>query len=381
MNRSRRVLIISSASGGGHNTQARAFAEWAERLYGGAVEVRVETVFEDSSPILRACVDFYNFIQRRAPWFHHAFYQWTECLGVANADSVSVGRDYFLRMLRDWKPDVLLSVHDCLNKGYFEEAKATLGNDLRCVTYCVEFAGGYGFSRGWVNPTADLFAGRTSETVEAATGFGFPAAKARAVGSLLAPGFYDAAPEPTSWLAEHTGFNPEIPTLLLATGGAGAENHVAILRRLRHLDIQVVALCGRNRPTAARLENWLKKNPGFPLHIQPFTDEMPLWLRACSVLFARPGSIAAEALHCGCPVVFNTIGSAMPHELPTLRWFSKRGIARRASSPRALARILESLLQNPEKLASWKSSFRACSIPGHPSQFVRHVLENESTPI
>ena len=80
------------------------------------------------------------------------------------------------------------------NHGYFEAARAFLGRDrVRCVTYCGELAGGYGFSRNWVNPEADLFIGPVAETCEAAIALGMPKEKTKVGGFLLRPEFYRSA--------------------------------------------------------------------------------------------------------------------------------------------------------------------------------------------
>jgi processive 1,2-diacylglycerol beta-glucosyltransferase len=377
MNSPRRVLVLTSASGAGHDSQALAFAEWARLLHGGSVEVRIEHLFEDSSRFLRGCVDFYNSIQRRAPWFHHLFYQWTECLGLVNSDSVSFGRGYYRDMLESWRPDVVLSVHDCLNRGYFEEARRVLSG-VKCATYCLEFEGGYGFSRSWVNRSADMFLGRTAATAECAARLGLAAEKCVAAGSLLGPRFFCTPPaenERPDWLDKTTGLDGRKFTLLLATGGSGAQNHEAILDRLRGCDVQVVALCGRNEAARMRLEEWHRAHRDFGLCALPFTDEMPELLHACSMIFARAGVTAAEALQCGCPIVFNTIGGVMPQEMPTIRWFRRRGVARAASSAAQLADAVRQWVESPHGFEAWRTQFRGCAIPGHPKEIVTRVLD------
>jgi processive 1,2-diacylglycerol beta-glucosyltransferase len=323
-------------------------------------------------------VNFYNSIQRRAPWFHHLFYQWTECLGLANSGSVSFGRAYYDAMLESWMPDVVLSVHDCLNRGYFEEARRVLGNSVKCATYCLEFEGGYGFSRNWVNKRADLFLGRTAETAEAAVRIGLPKERSVAAGSLLGPRFHQPLRIPgeaARRFEQSTGLDARKFTVLLGTGGSGAQNHLSLLEHLYACDVQVIALCGRNAQARAGLEEWGRAHNGFPLRVLPFTDEMPELLSACSLVFARAGVIAAEALHCGCPMVFNTIGGVMPQEMPTIRWFRRRGIAETAASPAQFAACVRRQLQEPAEFAQWRSRFGACAIPGHPEDLVARVLQ------
>ena len=134
-----RILVLTSSTGGGHDARAEAFAEWCFQLYGHEVDVRIEQMLEKSSLFHRSGVGFYNFIQRRAPWVHTLFYATVELLSYLNHRSASIGGAYYGRVLREYRPHLVFSVHDCLNRGYFQEARRVLGDDaVRCATYCGE---------------------------------------------------------------------------------------------------------------------------------------------------------------------------------------------------------------------------------------------------
>ena len=129
----RRLLVLTSATGAGHDTHAQATVDWCARLFGPRVEVTIAHALEDSHAFYRGAVGFYNFIQRRMPWFHHIYYNVIELLDLLNPGTVSLGRSHYVDLLERTRPDAILSVHDCLNRGYFELAKTVLGprRDLR----------------------------------------------------------------------------------------------------------------------------------------------------------------------------------------------------------------------------------------------------------
>ena len=140
-----RILVLTSSTGGGHDARAEAFAEWCFLLYRHEVDVRIEQMLEKSSVINRAGVNFYNKIQTSAPWVHKAFYAFIELQSILNKDTVSLGRGYYTDVIREYRPHLVLSVHDCLNRGYFQLARRLLGPDnVMCATYCGEFSGGWG---------------------------------------------------------------------------------------------------------------------------------------------------------------------------------------------------------------------------------------------
>ena len=111
-------------------------------------------MLERSSVVNRGGVHLYNWIQRRMPFLHSAYYAIIELLALLNQRTVALGRGYYTKVLRDYRPHLILSVHDCLNRGYFQLARQVLAPQrVRCVTYCGEFSGGWGYSVNWIEPT------------------------------------------------------------------------------------------------------------------------------------------------------------------------------------------------------------------------------------
>ncbi len=352
----KRILVLTSATGAGHDTHANATAAWCARLYGTDVEVIVDHTLEDSHPIYRKAVDFYNFIQRTAPWFHHIYYNVIELLEILNPGTVSLGRDYYIKLLERVRPHAVISVMDCLNRGYFELACEVLGS-VKCATYCTEFSDGYGHSRNWVNPRTGYFLGRTVETVRDALRRGVPAERTMVVGHWAPPAFYVEPPnaeEKVSYLKDVLQLDPDRFTLLLSTGGNAAQNHAEILRTLVPLGdrIQVIALCGRDAKARAELDAWIKREISFTVRTLSFTDEMPKLLGVSSAVVARGGATTAgEALLCNCPVIFNGLGLMMPQELPTWRYFRAHDIGFRVFNAGGVRPIIEHWLDHSDEYA------------------------------
>ena len=248
-----RILVLTSSTGGGHDARAEAFAEWCFQLYRHDIEVRIEQMLEKSSIVNRYGVRLYNRIQRSAPWIHKAFYAMIEGLSVLNRRRVTFGQRYYLQVLESYRPHLVFSVHDCLNRGYFTLARKVLGREnVRCATYCGEFSGGWGYSRNWIEPTVDLYFSRTPTAQDFAIKSGIPAARAKVRGSLMIPRAHLEVfnvEERRAFLSKTLGLNPDLFTVFLATGGNGAHNHFELLPTLlRHADrVQAIVICGRNK--------------------------------------------------------------------------------------------------------------------------------------
>jgi len=72
-------------------------------------------------------VRLYNRIQRTGTVVHKIFYAAVELLSYLNRRDVTFGAGYYLAVLKEYRPHLVFSVHDCLNRGYFQLARQTLG--------------------------------------------------------------------------------------------------------------------------------------------------------------------------------------------------------------------------------------------------------------
>ncbi len=376
-----RVLILTSRTGGGHDARAAAFRDWAERLYGADVEVRIDHTLERSSVFGAGGVAVYNLIQRKAPWSHHGYYNVGEAFGALQGEDVRLGRRYYDALLREYQPDVIMSVHSMLNRGYLARARRILEKPVFCATYCGEFSGGYGFSRNWVTPEVDVFFGRTQETLEAARQLGLPEHKLACLGHLLKPVFYEprmSATQRAEYLRDAVGLKPGRFTLLLGTGGAAAQNHRIVLNELLPVAerLQVIAVCGHSQSCCEGLGEWRERHPELPLAVLPYTFEMHRLMQVASAVVTRPGTTTcAEALQLGCPVLFNRIGGTMPQELCTLRWFEARGLAPSIRSPADVPIALQPWLDDYLEYGRYLAQFRCARTEDHPERLVRTMID------
>lgn len=347
-----RILVLTSSTGAGHDTRAQAFAEWCFELYRHEVDVRIEQMLEKSSGFFRAGVRFYNWIQRKSPWIHKAFFLCVELLSVLNRRSVSIGRGYYEKVLREYRPHLVFSVHDCLNRGYFQTARRLLGPDqVRCATYCGEFSGGFGYSVNWVEPTADLYISRTATARDYAVKLGMPPARTRVRGHLMRPrqhiGFMGPA-ERAAYREHALELRPDLFTVFLATGGNGANNHLELLEQLLPFAgrVQAAVICGRNREAYNQVLHWRTLHPQFHCFLDGFSEEVHLLMQVSDVIVTRGGTTScAKALHFGCPILFNALGGVMPQESLTVKFFSRGAGAQLIGAPADLGRIVGGWLE------------------------------------
>ncbi len=373
-----RVLVLTSSTGGGHDTRARAFAAWARRETDVGLEVVIHQALEETHGLYRFGVGLYNWIQRKVPRLHHLYFNFLEAGGLLKSPARLLGAERFRAVVRAHRPGAVLSVHGSLNHGFFAVARDTLPDaPPRCATYCGELFGGYGFSRHWVNPRADLFVGAVEECATEARRLGMAADRTCVGGFLLDPSFYAAPltePERRAILREKFALDPDRFTLLLTTGAVGANNHLALLEALARSPLrpQVIAVCGRAPQVRQAVTEWSAAHAGLPVRPIEFTDRMAELLRCVSAVVARPGTgTTSEAILSGCPVIFNGLGGVMPQEMITVKFATAHGFSRRLRRASDLPEVLKPLMADRNNLLALREKISAARPAGSP----RGILE------
>ncbi len=385
-----RVLVMTSSTGGGHDMRARSLKAWAALAAQEAVpgqrplEVEIFQVLESISGLYRLGVEAYNVIQRQAPWAHHGYFNLLEALQLhARAGRIArVARERFRERVAAWAPEVVISTHAHLNHGFFELAREAVPG-VRCLTYCGEVFGGYGFARGWVNPAGDSFLAATEACHAEALRLGMPPDRCHRAGFLLHPCFWEARPRlatregVAAFLRETTGLPGAAPYLILATGANSAHNHLPLLRALARAEtrVEVVALCGNDDLARAAIRAWGCANPRLPVVALPRQDSPAIrdLMAGAAAILARPGTgTTCEAILCGCPVIHNGIGGIMPQEWLTVKFLRSAGLDRVITRPAALPRALAPLL-DAAKRADISAALQALRPPGHPREILQLV--------
>jgi processive 1,2-diacylglycerol beta-glucosyltransferase len=378
-----RILLLTSNTGYAHNAAANAFKEWSELLDGDSLEIKIEYLLENSHPTYNKLVNFYNFIQRNIPWVHNIYYailEYQQELQDVRPGKPFVGKKYWVNLLKQFSPNIIISTHCQINLGYFDLAKEVLGKELVCLTYCTEIDGEFGFTRNWINPQADIFWSQTPEVSQQAIKMGMARDRVFTWGTLLNPSFYRSPLselEKKDFLENELNLDANKFTILLGTGGAGANNHLKLLKNLLPLKnaIQVIALCGKNQTTQDQVNQWRSRHSDLTIQALPFTDKMSELLQVSSVIIARPGArTSIESIHCGCPMIFNIMGGIMPQELLAVRYFKKREIETTIRWENNLRPIIQRWLDNPEKYNQLKQRVVDEKLDDNPEQIIKSVF-------
>jgi len=377
-----RILILTSSTGAGHDVRAQAFAEWCFELYRHNVDVRIEQMLEKSSGFFSAGVNFYNWIQKKSPWMHKAFFLFVELLSVLNRRSVTFGRAYYEAVLREYQPHLVFSVHDCLNRGYFQLARKVLGADkVRCATYCGEFSGGFGYSVNWVEPTADLYISRTPTARDYAVKLGMPRERTLVRGHLMQPrqhiGFMNRQAR-AAYLETELELRTSLFTVFLATGGNGANNHLDLLTALLPFAdrVQAIVICGRNNEAYNQVLSWRIDHPQLNCFLDRFSEEVHLLMQVSDVIVTRGGTTScAKALHFRCPIIFNALGGVMPQEELTVKFFKRGAGVGLINTAEDLGRIIAGWLEDRTSYCRFRDDFLKLRYEEDPTLVITELVD------
>ena len=376
-----RILVLTSSTGGGHDARAQAFAEWCFQLYRHKVDVRIEQMLEKSSVLNRSGVNFYNWIQSNLPILHTAFYTFVEALSFLNRRTVTLGRGYYQKVLEEYKPHLVFSVHDCLNRGYFQLARKLLGpENVRCATYCGEFSGGWGYSINWIEPTVDLYISRTPTARDYAVKKGIAPEKTRVRGHLMRPRQHLEVLSETDrpvFMSKQLGLKPDLFTIFLATGGNGANNHFELLPSiLRHADrCQVIMICGKNKETYNELIHWRANHPELNCYVEGYSEIVHLFMQVSDAIVTRGGTTTcAKALHFQCPIIFNAFGGIMPQEKLTWKFFHNGSGSEKVENAGDFGRVLDRWMSQPNEYAAYREKFLSLRYEEDPTEVVEELV-------
>lgn len=358
------ILVLTSSTGGGHDMRANALKAWVHQLKPDW-KVYIHQALEDTHPLYSFGVGLYNFIQRTYPPLHHIYYNFLEFAGLLSKGKSILGQSRFISLLEEFQPDIIFSVHDSTNHGFFHIAKQVLGaKKVKCITYCSEMHGGYGMSRYWVNPHADLIIGSLPETVDAVIKMGMPVKQVKLGGFLLHPSFYKPLPIPelTRFWEEELKLDLKQFTLILSTGANSANHHLSFLKGLSKLTfpIQIIALCGNDNNNKKRILSYASQLPShITVRALPKTDKVAWLMQGAYGVVGRPGAgISHETLQMECPLIINKLTPLMPQEMINERFAVKHQISYSVKNASQLSQIIQRWHEMPDEHNQLRNKIR-----------------------
>ncbi|OGM13180.1 hypothetical protein A3D84_05395 [Candidatus Woesebacteria bacterium RIFCSPHIGHO2_02_FULL_42_20] len=342
----KKILILMAKTGGGHNAVAEAVKEVFDKSYKGRVEAQVVDGLRTFAPFPISHLD------STYPWqikldgglTYGAAWRLLNHKGIAKG------------FMRSWQPVVESAakkivnqkvdaivithpvfVHPCVwaIKKFKKKTKfIVIVPDLK-VTHAL-----YG------NPDIDLMLVPSHECFDQAIRHGVSSQKIKLVGLPLRMSFRKKYPAKKD-LRKNLGFDPNKSLVLLMGGGEGLgsfKKTAVYLNKLK--DIQTIAFVGKNDNLKNSL---LNENLGPDFHVQGFTDEIAMFMKAADIVVTKAGpTTICEALVCGLPIIIN--GFIPNQESKNAKYVEEIGSGKIVEDPEKITRTVKRWLKDKSLL-------------------------------
>lgn len=368
-----RLLIISASAGHGHVRAAQALEAYARVMYPSA-EVRNVDILDYTAAMYRkAYAASYLKLADRAPDLWGYLYNKGDRTD-ANKRQARLVRVFdriefakFRGMLRDFQPDHVVCSHFLpaqILRPYEDKDWMNFTLSLCVTDYLC-----HGF---WAQPNATRIFANSGEGVEELVSKGIARERISQSGIPIMPEF--AQEYDTAAINQKFGFDPEVPTVMVMSGGwgkAGLPQLVAAI--LEFAPVQVIAIAGRNERMHEQVEKLVAPESS-RLRTFGFVDNIHEMMAVSDLCVTKSGGLTtAECMAMGLPML---IPNPIPgQEERNAEYVTENGCALIARSPGSLKYKVGKFLGDADLRARMRASAVSRGRPDAARQVLSAIVE------
>ena len=372
-----KILIISSDTGGGHRSAARAIADSIERFWNGrSLAVRTIRAVEESHHVMEKLVGFYNWMLRhRQSWVKYLYWIINKIRPETREFFHRRCIGYLRETFEKWCPHIVVSVHP-LTQHIFGRIlrELNLTGKIPLVTVVTDPC--YGFWKGWACDDVSLYLVANEEARNQLIDYGVSPERIKITGMPVHPKFYEVDEADARRAREAFGLDPEKFTVFVNAGWVGGGNIPAIFRELvrGELDVQAIFLAGRNEDLRRRAEA-LAEQAKFPVKVIGYSEEIEKLMQSANVMISKLGGLTTfEALACRLPIIADATTPPMPQEAGTVNLISKKGAGILLRRPKDVVDVVRSLVTDRTQYLAMRAATAGLAIPNSTEYIVREIL-------
>jgi processive 1,2-diacylglycerol beta-glucosyltransferase len=369
-----RVLILSASAGAGHIRAAQAMEKAFTTLTAAGDLRNIDTLEYTNKMFQKLYSQAYIEMVDKAPqllgWLHDYFDKpWQMQKRRLAFDKLNTGP--FIKMLKEYQPDLAVCTHFLP-----AEIISWLKQKHHITTRQAVIITDYDLHAFWLCRHFEHYFVAIEETKQHLQYLGVPPEKITVSGIPIDPVFAESK-DKTEMRKKH-GLYPDLPAILLSAGGFGVGPTDIIVESLSKMrnKAQLIAICGKNEEMKNRLEILSKKLPASsPLKIVPvgYTTRMDEYMSAADILLGKPGGLtSSEALAKGLPIVI--VRPIRGQEERNSDHLLEEGAAIRCNNIPVLGFKIDSLLNDPQRLAQLRKNSRRIARPLAALQIVKKLL-------
>jgi len=375
----KKFLIITSETGGGHASAATAIADGLKRFAAPHCLVNIVRAIEESHLLAEKLADFYNYLLR-----HHQhlmkYYYWAIEHFRPNESSLfyRMTSRYVRQLFEKYCPQVVVSVHP-MTQHFLGRMLRELGLLDRIPLVTVVTDPCYGFWRGWACEEVSLYLVATEEARQQLIDYGVPEEKIKICGIPIHPKFQFQGEEDKLATRAELGLDPEKFTVFINAGWVGGGNIPRIFEEMVEQgkqieNTQAIFLAGRNDELRERVSAVARRAP-FPTKVLGYTTTMEKLMNAADVMVSKLGGLTTfEALATRLPIIADTTTPPMPQESQTANLISRHNAGVLLKRTADIAPIIRRLLHDPAEHAAMRLAASRIAIPDATKRIVAELM-------
>lgn len=318
-----RVLILSCNTGGGHNSAGRAMEERLKRE--GEQVTMLDIMSLAGQRTSKIVGNTYINVAKYTPRLFHAAYRAGDFISSARHKSPvyyanALMAKYLGQYLMEHPADILVMPHlfpaetatYMKRKGLLDLPTLVISTDYTCIPF-------------WEETECDAYVLPHPDLIREYVRKGVPREKLYPLGIPNRMEFETKTGRDEA--RKRLGLDVSAPLFLIMGGSMG-------FGKIRELTVamdqscvvgeQIAVICGNDRRMRESLQEEFGESGKF--HILGFTDQVPLWLDACDVVYTKPGGLTStEALVRHVPIVHT---APIPGcETKNAEFFASRGMS------------------------------------------------------
>ena len=368
-----KVLILSASAGAGHLRAAEAVRKAFIEL-DAAREVQHIDALDYTNKLFRtmyskAYLELVNAAPDVLGWLYDQLDKpWRNERRRLALDKLNTRP--FVKMLEQCQPDIAVCTHflpaEIIS---WLKAKRRLGCRQAIVVTDLDV------HAMWLCHHYEQYFVAMDETREHLAALGIPPDKITVSGIPIDPVF--ARPKDRRQMRIKHDLDPDRTTILVSAGGFGVgpiEKVMSALLQLRHA-AQIVVICGRSEKLRRKMERIAQRQPAgnATLKIIGYTTEMDEYMAAADLAVGKPGGLtSSEALASGLVLVI--VNPIPGQEERNSDHLLEEGAAIRCNNLPVLAYKIDSLLDDPVRLAAMRANVRRLARPRAAYDIVNKLL-------
>jgi UDP-N-acetylglucosamine:LPS N-acetylglucosamine transferase len=374
--RTPKILIISSDTGGGHRSAAAAIVEGVQQfLEGESYAVRVVRAVEESHHLSAKLVKLYNWVLRnKQHWMKYLYW----CINRFRPETLEFFHKrcigYVVELFERWCPHVVVSVHP-LTQHIFARVLKELKLADRIPLVSVVTDPCYGFWKGWACDDVTLYLVASEEARQQLIDYGISSARIKISGMPVHPKFEYPGEEAARAARRALGLDPEKFTVFVNAGWEGGGNIPQIFGELvrGELDVQAIFLAGKNEELRATAESLASQAP-FPIKVIGYSEHVEQLMSAANVMISKLGGLTTfEAFACRVPIIADVITSPMPQEAGAANLIANRGAGILLRKATDIVPVIRRMVEDTAHYSAMRAATAGLALPNATRQIVQEI--------